>query len=294
MTRPLVDAPITEDDAFLAAALEHASVSTLMMSIVHLTGDTRLLHGPIRPSRPIPGEVDGGMSDAEKAAVRSMGFEALRAYRDRGGTLPPAPAPGTIRQMMSFMVGEEVPDEYVPMMLEEMALDGGDGRDVAWDDVPVGAARRLPRGRHRRRMSGLLAAIRLEEAGVYRCSENEGVGGTWFENSYPGCRVDVANHFYCYSFAPNHGWTEFFARRGELRAYFERCATEFGVRDKIRFRSAVVGARFDETSQRWSVRVRGGDGREETIEANAIISGVGQLNRPKIQQIGRASCRERV
>jgi len=57
------------------------------------------------------------------------------------------------------------------------------------------------------------------------------------------------------------------------------------VHDKIRFRTEVVGARFDERSQRWSVRVRAADGREETIEANAIISGVGQLNRPKIPPI---------
>src|SRR5262245_30219015 len=137
MPRPFADAPITEDDAFLAATLEHASVTTLMMSIIHLTGDASLRHGPIRPQRPIPGEVDGGMSDADKAAIRAMALAALREYRDRGGTLPAPPSPETIRAMMSFMVGDEVPDEYVPMFLEEMALEHGDARDVAWDSVPA-------------------------------------------------------------------------------------------------------------------------------------------------------------
>ena len=68
-------------------------------------------------------------------------------------------------------------------------------------------------------MSGVLAAIRLEEAGIpYTVIEkNPAAGGTWYENHYPGCRVDVGNHFYCYSFEPNNEWTEFFARQPELR-----------------------------------------------------------------------------
>src|SRR4029077_12012229 len=105
-------------------------------------------------------------------------------------------------QMMSFMVGEEVPDEYVPMMLEEMALDGGDGRDVAWDAVPAGRRTSFRVVVIGAGMSGLLAAIRLEEAGVpyVVIEKNDAIGGTWIENTYPGCRVDIANHFYCYSF----------------------------------------------------------------------------------------------
>ena len=62
MIRPPADAPITEDDAFVAAALEHASIPTLMMSLVHLTGDPSLLHGAIRPGAAMMGDVDGGMS----------------------------------------------------------------------------------------------------------------------------------------------------------------------------------------------------------------------------------------
>src|SRR5262245_1224710 len=116
-------APITEDDAFLAEVLEHASVATLMMTLVHLTGDASILAGPIRPQKPLPGEHDGGLTDDDKAAVRAQALQALRAYRDRGCTLPPPPSAATIRDMMSFMVGDEVSDEYVPMFLEEMALD---------------------------------------------------------------------------------------------------------------------------------------------------------------------------
>ena len=291
MTAPFADAPIPEDDAFLAAALEHASIPTLMMSIVHLTGDASLLEGPIRPQRTMPGDTDGGLTDDDKAAVRVRALEALRAYRDRGGTLPPPPSPETIRAMMTFMVGEHVPDEYVPMFLEEMALDSGDARDVSWDEVP--AARRagfrvavIGAG-----MSGLLAAFRLEQAGIpyVVLEKNDGVGGTWLENSYPGCRVDVANHFYCYSFEPNHDWPEFFSQRGELRSYFERSADRFGVRERIRFGTEVLAARWDDGAAGWDLRIRS-EGGEETLGANAVVSAVGQLNRPRLPDIpGRES-----
>lgn len=287
MPRPPADAPVTEDDAFLAEALSHASVPTLMMSLVHLTGDASLLDGPIRPGCAAMGEVDGGLSREDKAAVRARALDALRAYRDRGCTLPAPPDADTIRRMMSFMVGQEVPAEYVPMMCEEMALDGRDARDVAWDDVP--AARRaafrvvvIGAG-----MSGLLAAIKLEEAGVpyVVVEKNEGVGGTWLENAYPGCRVDVANHFYSYSFAPNHDWSEFFSRRDELRDYFERCAADFRVREHIRFGTEVTALDLDEAAQRWRVALRTADGGTETLAADAVISAVGQLNRPKLPDL---------
>ena len=285
-------APITEDDAFLAEVLEHASVATLMMAIVHLTGDASILSGPIRPQRPLPGEHDGGLSDADKAAVRVMALDALRAYRDRGCSLPPPPSSETIRAMMSFMVGDEVSDEYVPMFLEEMALDSGDARDIEWAAVPAERRAAFQVVVIGAGMSGLLAAIRLERADVpyVVIEKNDGVGGTWLENSYPGCRVDVANHFYSYSFAPNHDWPEFFSQRNELRQYFEDCASDFGVRSRIRFATEVVAARWDDASARWAVRLRSRDCREETVHANAVISAVGQLNRPRLPDIpGRDS-----
>lgn len=277
---------ITEDDAFLTEALEHASVATLMMCVVHLTGDASLLRGTMRPASPLPGEVDGGMSDADKATVRAMALDALRAYRDRGCTLPPPPSAETVREMMSFLVGAEVPAEYVPMMLEEMALDG-DARGVSWDDVPASARAAFRVVVIGAGMSGLLAAIRLEEAGIpyVVLEKNPNVGGTWFENAYPGCRVDVANHFYSYSFAPNHDWPEFFSRRDELHAYFERCADDFDVRRHIRFGVEVTSARWDESSARWEVSIRTADGTTETLAANAMISAVGALNRPKLPDV---------
>jgi 4-hydroxyacetophenone monooxygenase len=281
-------APITEDDAFIAEALKHASIPTILMSMVHITGGTGILEGPVKPARAILGEGQGGLADEQKAQVRARALEVLAAYRDGGCRLPRPPSTETIHRMMSFMVGEPVPVDYVPMMLEEMALDGVDSRSDGWRwDAPdaekqdhrvivIGAG-----------MSGVLTAIRLEQAGIpYTVIEkNTGIGGTWFENTYPGCRVDVANHFYCYSFEPNHDWSEFFSRQQELQSYFERCAQDHDVVEHIRFETEVVSAVFDEATARWAVRIRDADGHESMLDAFAVVSAVGQLNRPKIPEI---------
>jgi len=280
--------PITDDDATIAAALEDLSIPTLLLSMVHMTGDTSLLRGPIRPRGVFLNEVQGFMSDEDKAAVRARALEVIKAYRDGGCRLPPPPSPETIHEMMCFLVAGDVPEEYVPMMLEEMELDGRDQREFHWDrTVPEEAKQAFHVVVIGCGMAGLLAAIRLKEAGIpfTVIEKNPSVGGTWYENRYPGCRVDVGNHFYCYSFEPNPDWTEFFAQQQELQAYFERCMEKYGVRDRIRFETEVVAASWDERAHRWSVRIRKADGSIETLRANAVVSAVGQLNRPKLPEI---------
>ena len=66
--------------------------------------------------------------------------------------------------------------------------------------------------------SGLLAGIRLAQAGLpfTIIEKNGGPGGTWWENRYPGARVDIGSHFYCYSFEPADHWTEYFSQHPEL------------------------------------------------------------------------------
>jgi 4-hydroxyacetophenone monooxygenase len=159
--------PITDDDATIAAALEDVSVPTLMMSMVHMTGDPSILRGALRPAGIFLNEVQGFMPEADRAAVRAQALDVIRAYRDGGCRLPPPPSPETIREMMCFLVGGDVPAEYVPMMLEEMELDGRDLRAFHWDrEIPD----ELRRDAHvvviGCGMSGLLAAIRLDEAGI--------------------------------------------------------------------------------------------------------------------------------
>ena len=283
---------ITDDDEAIARALEDVSIPTLLMSMVHMSGDPSILRSGPRPVGIYLNEVQGFMTDDDQAAVRARALEMIRSYRDGGCVLPPPPTHEDVHEMMNVLVAGEVPDEYVPLMLEELELDGTDARDLHWlDTVPAG----VKDGFHvvviGAGMSGLLAGVRLARAGIpfTIVEKNEGVGGTWWENRYPGCRVDVGNHFYCYSFAPNNEWTEFFARQPELQRYFEQCMHEFGITDRIRFGTEVLRAEWREDSARWSVEVRHGSATA-TLDADAVISAVGQLNRPKFPDIaGRES-----
>jgi 4-hydroxyacetophenone monooxygenase len=135
-------------------------------------------------------------------------------------------------------------------------------------------------------MSGLLAAHRLKQAGVSFeiIEKNSDVGGTWLENSYPGCRVDNPNHNYSYSFAQRHDWPFHFSPQPVLLEYFQRCADYFGLREHIRFDTEVQSATWSEEDATWAVRVSSG-GRDEEIVCHAVISAVGQLNRPNYPDI---------
>lgn len=279
---------IPRDDAAIARALEDASIPTLMMSMIHMSGDTSLLDGDLRPAGVYINEYQGYMSEEDKAAVRARALEVIKAFRDGGCKLPPAPDAATIQRMMNFLVAQEVPEDYVPMMLEEMELDGVDQRSDAWgDEVPLER-----REEHKvlvigGGMSGVLLAIRLQEAGIpfLVIEKNSSVGGTWFENRYPGARVDVSNHLYCYSFEPAHHWSEYFARQPELQKYFEDVVENHDLQRHFRLNTEVTRATWDDEAHLWRVETVDADGRTETHVANSVISAVGQLNRPKLPEV---------
>jgi 4-hydroxyacetophenone monooxygenase len=279
---------IPADDAAIARALEDASIPTLMMSMIHMSGDASLLDGELRPAGVYINEYQGYMPEEDKAAVRALALEVIKAFRDGGCQLPEPPDPQTIHRMMNFLVAQDVPPDYVPMMLEEMELDGIDQRSDAWgDEVP--AERRQ---QHQvlvigGGMSGVLAAIRLQEAGIpfVVIEKNASVGGTWFENRYPGARVDVSNHLYCYSFEPAHHWTEYFAQQPELQKYFEGVVDNHDLRQHFRLNTEVTRATFNDETKRWQVETRDGAGNTETHVVNTVISAVGQLNRPRLPDV---------
>ena len=174
---------IPDDDEVIAAALQDASIPTLMMSMIHMSGDVSLLDGEPRPGGAYINEYQGYMSEEDKATVRAQALKVITNFRDHGCQLPQAPDRKTIHRMMNFLLAQEVPEEYLPMMLEEMELDGRDQRSDAWgSEVPQKA-----REQHKvlvigGGMSGVLAAVRLREAGIpfVVIEKNSAVGGTCF------------------------------------------------------------------------------------------------------------------
>lgn len=282
-----------ESDAEIETALADAELPPLLPALAYLTGDLSLLRPELRPDPLTLTMPQGGLSEEQQAAVRELALEALIRFRDGGCNPAPTPSEPEVLQIMEFAVGGGAEmAAYLPLLEEELAARGDDPRAPGWrkDDVAPGTHFNvviIGAG-----MSGLLAAHRLKQAGVPFAiyEKNDDVGGTWLENTYPGCRVDNPNHNYSYSFAQRHDWPLHFSTQDVLLDYFRSCADAFALRDDITFRTEVLAAAWDERECRWSVDLRHGDGREETIVADAVISAVGQLNRPSFPNIpGRDS-----
>ncbi|WP_344841205.1 NAD(P)/FAD-dependent oxidoreductase [Nonomuraea dietziae] len=128
---------------------------------------------------------------------------------------------------------------------------------------------------------GLCMAIRLELSGIadYTVFEKAGGlgGGTWRDNSYPGAGCDIPSHLYSYSFEKYASWTRRYPEQPEILAYLDMCADKYGVRPKIRFDTEVRSARFD--GRQWQVTTDDG-----TERFDAVVSSVGQLNRPALSR----------
>jgi 4-hydroxyacetophenone monooxygenase len=280
-------APITASDEEIRHALDAAEIPPLLPALACLTGDLSLLRDDLRPDPHLSALPQGGLDPEQQSAARAMALEALIRFRDRGCAPAPMPSDDELLRILEFAVGGTGMTDYLPLLEEELALRGDDRRAPGWHVADIAPDRDFRVVVIGAGMSGLLAAYRLRQAGLafVVVEKDADVGGTWYENSYPGCRVDNPNHNYSYSFAQRHDWPYSFSTQDVLLEYFQRCADAFGVRDHIRFRTEVVSATWSDDERRWAVRTRGPDGTEAELHADAVISAVGQLNRPSYPDI---------
>ncbi|MGB8607755.1 NAD(P)-binding domain-containing protein [Bradyrhizobium sp.] len=268
-------------------ALEAADPATLLLALVQLTGERHWLEAA-KPFIRGPMNYQEFMPEPLRASIRDRLSDALAERTRTGGAVPRRTDDALLREMMAVATGEPVPDDYIAMMREDLTDDSLPSRSLKWrlpldaaalqsaDVVIIGAG-----------MSGLYAAIQLREAGIpfVIIEKNDAVGGTWYENIYPGCRVDTPNHFYSYAFEPNHDWSHFFAKRDELWNYFERVADKYDLRKHIRLGTEVLDARYDEDAANWRITAQGADGTQLELTARVLVSAVGVLNRPKLPDI---------
>src|SRR5918994_774974 len=129
---------------------------------------------------------------------------------------------------------------------------------------------------------GLGAAIRLQQKGFHDFlvfDQAGDVGGTWRDNSYPGCACDVPSHLYSFSFALNPSWSQTYSPQAEIDAYLKRCADDFGVRPHVRLNTTVTDASYDEDEHQWVVETDNG-----TFCGRVLVAGQGGLAEPKIPE----------
>ncbi|MGH9235414.1 MAG: NAD(P)-binding protein [Acidimicrobiales bacterium] len=279
-------ASITASDDELRRHLADAELQPLLPALAYATGDMSLLRDDLRVDPMLLALPGGGFTDEQAAGIRELALEALMRFRDGGSRPAPVPSDDDVLRIMAYAVGGGEMADYLPLLEEELAHRGEDRRAPTWhkDDVaPDVDFRVLVIGAGE---SGLLAGHRLAQAGVdfVIVDKNDDVGGTWYENQYPGCRVDNPNHNYSYSFAQRHDWPFHYSTQPVLHRYLSECADVFGVRDRVRLRTEVLSATWSDETSTWTVVVRTPDGEEE-LEAHAVVSAVGQLNRPHYPEI---------
>ncbi|MFC8092260.1 flavin-containing monooxygenase [Streptomyces sp. NPDC057301] len=130
---------------------------------------------------------------------------------------------------------------------------------------------------------GLGAAVRLRREGVTDfvvLERADSVGGTWRDNSYPGCACDVPSHLYSFSFAPNPDWPRTFSGRQHIRAYLEHVTDVFRLRPHIRFNSEVQRMTWNAERLCWDIETSSGN-----LSADLVVSATGPLSDPKMPDI---------
>ena len=277
----------------LREKLASANIPTLLVTMAHITGDMALLDNQQKPSR---GDIDGirKMSEARQQEIIETAVTIVGDFLDTNGAVPKPssiPSDALLEKMASTLVGEPVPSDYIPMMLEDMGFTDSAISRVQWADASAsegsGTQDSVATAMQESKaviigggLSGLCMAIQLKRLGIdfELIEKNDSLAGTWYENTYPDCGVDTPNHFYSFSFAPNHQWTSFYSKRDELYAYICNLAEEYGIYAKTRLNTEVFKMTWQEESKAWQLCVRDKQGVESQQQVPFVFTAVGHLN----------------
>lgn len=268
------------DRATLETALPHADLRVLLMVLFHYTGDEKWLMPPYAPRRNprLIADEDAGLPRDLQDEIRTAALEILSS--ETAAKLPD-PDIATLNRMMTHSLAEEVPPEYAPMMREQMgfkALGSDIARPTKKPDRPIviiGAG-----------VAGLALGKLLNDLHLpyVILEKNQDVGGTWWENTYPGAGVDTPNHAYSFSFGKSHRWSRYFSPQNEIQDYLSDKADEFNIRPHIRFGVEVKQVDWQADKAHWLLHIEGDDGKE-TLAAPILVSAVGQLSFAKVPPI---------
>ncbi|KAI6758576.1 hypothetical protein HG530_010816 [Fusarium avenaceum] len=132
-------------------------------------------------------------------------------------------------------------------------------------------------------ISGICGAIeflkQVSELDLVIYEKNPELGGTWFENRYPGCACDVPAHAYQLTYESSPRWSSFFAQAPEILQYWKDVAAKYNIRKNIRFETKCIGARWNEEAKKWHVQVKNlKTGIESEDSADVLVTGEGVLN----------------
>ncbi|MCX7381141.1 MAG: NAD(P)/FAD-dependent oxidoreductase [Alphaproteobacteria bacterium] len=277
---------LAADDAAIDDAMAHADPMVLRGLIYQLTGDPEVAATGVKTVQAGYADLVSPATEADVALLRRKGADFLKAYRDSGaGTLPIGPRE-RLATSLGLMMGQTMEGESLRHHLEELAIDPA-ARSLRWREQPDPARLKdftvtvIGAG-----MGGLNAALQLREAGFpfTVLEKNTGVGGTWWENRYPGARVDTLSRSYTHIFGVDFPYPNPYCDWRENAKYFDWVADRFDLRRHIQFETEVKSLTWDEAAGEWQIDIDGPDGAR-TIRSRAVITAVGFLSRPNIPSI---------
>jgi 4-hydroxyacetophenone monooxygenase len=272
-------------DAQLEEVVKFADPMVLRGLVYQLTGDEA-----IAATRTVPGlfsfmPVNLLADPSEVELIQRRAAELLKAFRDQDGDEVDVGSRERLRRSLALAAGTEPDPAEVEMWEEHTALDPS-ARSSRWTTTPPPAAKDqfevvvVGAG-----IAGLAAAVQLERLGLPFTvfEKNADVAGTWYENRYPGARVDSPSRLYTHSYGVDYDWPSLFAVQADNERYLNWVADHFDVRKHIEFESRVTAMTWLDAENAWEVRVSGRDG-DRVVRANAVLTAVGLLNTPSVPE----------
>lgn len=280
----LSEAPVVSGE--LAEVLRQADPGILLAILVQLTGDETYLDL-------YEGAIDFTFDSPEWRGRTSITTQTdlvndlVAVLKDRQSDLmpwsdevsPEAWRPDVARRIFALGIGEPIADEYIAMLREQGGFVGFQTTTPRTRPLPsrtrlaiIGAG-----------LSGVTAAIFAQRDGVdfEIYDRNADVGGTWYEQTYPGVGVDTPSAYYSLAAELNPDWTSYYPKGGEYNEYLKRVVDERGIRDHIQFSTEVESMHWDEAEAQWVLKIIS-NGEHRHVTATHVIAGTGFLNRPKL------------
>lgn len=277
--------PIQASDAEIEAAVRDADLPALLATLAMLTRDPALLADELKPPSPsMTARIapQGGMSPDAQAKARALATHALIRWRDAGCPAADAPPQEWLDRIVQFLIrsGHE---NLMDLLRHEVNVPDDRGAP-GWHASEFPHAAGVKVAVIGSGFAGITAAYRLKQAGLdfTLFEKNAEIGGVWWENTYPGCRLDTPNFAYSLSFAQKQDWTQQFSQQPEILRYLLDVVRRAGIRPHLRLNTEVEKLEFDEERAAWKVTARGADGATHVEHFQFVITAMGLLNRPHI------------